>query len=280
MFYTLLLNISHQCSCTEQSSSFFPPKCVFLPKVTPSPNFRPFLFLLPQLNFLFSVWLISTTEKAIATHSSTLAWKIPWTEEPSGLQSMGLRRVLEYWKYWATSLSLFTFTHWRRKWQHSSVLAWRISGTAEPGGLPSTGSHRVRHDWSNLAAAAISTSYQVGGSQKPFAFIWARVDSSSLLLEVLTFEKDFWLPGWIFNWHDWRHVNKVKLNSWRWVAVFVWVFFFPIAHDRKLKSGLKNIYLCVMRRVFFLSSFLKFLATLSSPTRDWTCATCSGRAES
>ena len=47
-------------------------------------------------------------EKAMATHSSTLAWKIPWMEEPGGLQSMGLLR--------ATSLSLFTFMHWRRKW--------------------------------------------------------------------------------------------------------------------------------------------------------------------
>ena len=55
---------------------------------------------------------------------------------------------------WATSHSLFTFMHWRRKWQPPSVLAWRIPGTAEHGGLPSMGSQRVRHDWSDLAAAA------------------------------------------------------------------------------------------------------------------------------
>ena len=54
------------------------------------------------------------SEKAMATHSSTLAWKIPWTEEPGGLQSMGSRRVGHNW---VTSLSLFTFMHWRRKWQ-------------------------------------------------------------------------------------------------------------------------------------------------------------------
>ena len=85
-------------------------------------------------------------------HSSTLAWKIPWMEEPGRLQSMGSLRVGHDW---ATSLSLFTFVHWRRKWQptHSSVLAWRIPGTAEPGGLPSMGSRRVEHDWSDLAAA-------------------------------------------------------------------------------------------------------------------------------
>ena len=52
------------------------------------------------------------------THSSTLAWKIPWTEEPGRLQSMGSLRVGHDW---ATSLSLFTFLHWRRKWQPTPV---------------------------------------------------------------------------------------------------------------------------------------------------------------
>ena len=56
----------------------------------------------------------SVPEKAMAPHSSTPAWKIPWTEEPGGLQSMGSLRVGHDW---ATSLSLFTFMHWRRKWQ-------------------------------------------------------------------------------------------------------------------------------------------------------------------
>ena len=54
----------------------------------------------------------------MAPHSSTLAWKIPWTEEPGGLQSMGSGRVGHDW---ATSLSLFTFMHWRRKWQPTPV---------------------------------------------------------------------------------------------------------------------------------------------------------------
>ena len=56
--------------------------------------------------------------KAMAPHSSTLAWKIPWMEEPGGLQSMWSLRVRHDW---ATSLSLFTFTHWRRKWQPTPV---------------------------------------------------------------------------------------------------------------------------------------------------------------
>ena len=57
-------------------------------------------------------------EKAMATHSSTLAWTIPWMEEPDRLQSMGLLRVRHDW---ANSLSLFTFMHWRRKWQPTPV---------------------------------------------------------------------------------------------------------------------------------------------------------------
>ena len=58
------------------------------------------------------------SEKAIAPPSSTLAGKIPWTEEPGGLQSMGL---LWAGHDWVTSLSIFTFMHWRRKWQPTPV---------------------------------------------------------------------------------------------------------------------------------------------------------------
>ena len=54
----------------------------------------------------------------MAPHSSTLAWKIPWVEEPAGPQSMGSLRVGQDS---VTSLSLFTFMHWRRKWQPTPV---------------------------------------------------------------------------------------------------------------------------------------------------------------
>ena len=87
----------------------------------------------------------------MATHSRTLAWKIPWKEEPGRLQSMGLWRGGHCW---ATSLSVFTFMHWRRKWQPTPVILPGESRTGEPGGLPSMGSHRVGHDWNDLAAAA------------------------------------------------------------------------------------------------------------------------------
>ena len=66
----------------------------------------------------FHMLCMAISEKAMAPHSSTLAWKIPWAEEPGRLRSMGSLRV---GRDWATSLSLFTFMHWRRKWQPTPV---------------------------------------------------------------------------------------------------------------------------------------------------------------
>ena len=76
--------------------------------------------LLSIINRQGSNWLQvrARLEKAMAPHSSTLVWKIPWTEEPGRLQSMGLRRVGHDW---TTSLSLFIFVYWRRKWQPTPV---------------------------------------------------------------------------------------------------------------------------------------------------------------
>ena len=62
---------------------------------------------------LFNMLSRLVMEKAMATYSSTLAWKIPWTDKPGRLQSMRSRRVRQDW---ATSLSFFTFMHWKRKW--------------------------------------------------------------------------------------------------------------------------------------------------------------------
>ena len=64
---------------------------------------------------------------AMAPHSSTLAWEIPWMEEPGRLQSMGSQRVGHDW---ATSLSLFSFMHWRRKWHPTPMFL-----PGEPQGL-------------------------------------------------------------------------------------------------------------------------------------------------
>ena len=99
----------------------------------------------------FPVYVLNpklVSEKAMAPHSSTLAWKISWTEEPGRLQSMGSLRVGHDW---VTSLSLFIFLHWRRKWQPTPVF---LPGESQGRGLPSMGLHRVGHDWSDLAVAA------------------------------------------------------------------------------------------------------------------------------
>ena len=71
------------------------------------------LILLLKCSCLSCPMLFWHMQYLLAPHSSTLAWKIPWTEEPGGLQSMG---SLGVGHNWATSLSLFTFMHWRRKW--------------------------------------------------------------------------------------------------------------------------------------------------------------------
>ena len=86
----------------------------------------------------------------MAPHSSTLAWKIPWAEEPGRLQSMG---SLGVGQDWATSLSLFTFMHWRRKWHPTPVfLPGESQGRGSLVGCRLWG-RRIRHDWSDLAVA-------------------------------------------------------------------------------------------------------------------------------
>ena len=104
---------------------------------------------------LFGSWMFLNV-KAMATWSSTLAWKIPWMEEPGGLQSMG---SLEVGHDWAISLSLFTFMHWRRKWQPTPVF---LPGESQGWGSL-VGCHfwgcRVGHNWSDLAEAAAYLHY-------------------------------------------------------------------------------------------------------------------------
>ena len=85
----------------------------------------------------------------MATHSNTLAWKIPRMEEPSRLQSVK----------WLSDFAFTFHFHALEKEMatHSSVLAWRIPGIGEPGGLPSMGSHRVGYNWCASAAAAATS---------------------------------------------------------------------------------------------------------------------------
>ena len=80
----------------------------------------------------------------MAPHSSTLAWKIPWTEEPGRLQSMG---SLGVGHDLATSLSLFTFMHWRRKWQPTLVF---LPGESQGWGAWWLAIYGVAQSWTQL----------------------------------------------------------------------------------------------------------------------------------
>ena len=91
------------------------------------------------------------SEKAMAPHSSVLAWKIPWTEEPGGLQSKGSLRI----RYdWVTSLWLFTFMHWRRKWQPIPVF---LPGESQ-GGAWWAAVYGVTKSWTQLKRLSSSSS--------------------------------------------------------------------------------------------------------------------------
>ena len=92
---------------------------------------------------LFNFCQEKYSEKAMAPHSSTFPWKIPWAEEAGRLQSMGSLS----WTRLSNSTFTFHFHALEKEMAtHSSVLAWRIPGMGEPGGLPSMGLQRVGHD--------------------------------------------------------------------------------------------------------------------------------------
>ena len=97
-------------------------------------------------------WLGKNMEKAMAPHSSTLAWKIPWMEELGRLRSMGSLRV---GNDWATSLSLFTFMHWRRKWQPTPVF---LPGESQGRGSLLAAVCRITQSWTRLKWLSSSSS--------------------------------------------------------------------------------------------------------------------------
>ena len=107
------LSLSHRVQKTVLYTSVsFAVSYTGLKRLSSSSSIRGHCYHLSTFHIYALVYCIA--EKAMAPHSSTLAWKIPWTEEPGRLQSMGSLRVRHDW---ATSLSLSTFMHWRRKWQ-------------------------------------------------------------------------------------------------------------------------------------------------------------------
>ena len=123
--FTVLVSSIHQHELAI-GTHMSPPSWTSLPPHTPSHPSRVSQSLgLSSLNHTAnSHWLsvlhivVYTLEKAMAPHSSTLAWKIPWMGEPDRLQSMG---SLSVGHDWTTSLSFFTFMHWRRKWQSTPM---------------------------------------------------------------------------------------------------------------------------------------------------------------
>ena len=139
----LLLKVDHLCNV------FFPPPLSLLSLL---PFFSPFKHYIFPDHFTIRYHLLffypSNTSIRLELFS-TLAWKIPWTEEPGRLQSMGSRRVGHDW---ATHFHFHALE--KEMATHSSVLGWRIPGMGEPGGLLSMGLHRVGYNWSDLAAAA------------------------------------------------------------------------------------------------------------------------------
>ena len=148
--------------------------------------------------YLLAIWIFSLEKclfrSFVAPHSSTLAWKIPRMEEPGGLQSMGSLRV----GYdWVTSLSLFTFQHWRRKWQPTHVLAWRIPGTGEPGGLPSMGvaQNRTRLKW----LSSSSSPFLIGFLMSLLSFLSALYISNITLYHMCGYQTCSTIPNAAFS---------------------------------------------------------------------------------
>ena len=130
--------------------------------------------------WLIWAWLIYFTEKAMAPHSSVLACRIPGTEEPGGLLSLGSHRVERDWSDLAAAAAQsfpggasrkepacqrdVELQVWSLGWEdpleegmttHFSILPWRIPWSKEPDRLQSMGLQRVGHDWSNLALTHI-----------------------------------------------------------------------------------------------------------------------------
>ena len=162
----------------------------------------------------------------MATHSSTLAWKIPWMEEPGGLQSMG---SLGVGHDWATPLPLFTFMHWRRKWQPTPVfLPGESQGRGSLVGCH-LGSHRVGHDWSNLAAVAATSLCPSAGAFNPFTFrvitkiyIIAFFGGGLVFVDLLLLLSCYWITIFTIVWIPFSPVYLYVVDFWFAVTIMFW----------------------------------------------------------
>ena len=130
--------------------------------------------------------LFAVTEKAMAPHSSTLAWKILWMEEPGGLQSMGLLRVGHAW---ATSLSLFTFMHWEG---NGNPLQCSCLENPRDGGAWWAAVHGVAQSWTwlkRLSSSSSSICCQVMGPAALILVFWILSLKPAFSLSYFTFMK-------------------------------------------------------------------------------------------
>ena len=154
-------------------------------------------------------------------HSSTLAWRVPWAEEPGGLQSMGLRRVGHDWATW---LSLFTFMHWRREWQPTLVFllenprdrgAWwaAVYGVAQSRTRLKQLSSSSR-DWSfnHIKPTGIGGFNHINLSGR----LWVCQTYPLLLIFVifLLYSRNIWDCGWHsqISWKIWWSVVYIKAD--------------------------------------------------------------------
>ena len=163
----------------------------------------------------------------MAPHSSTLAWKIPWTEEPGGLQSRGSLRVGHDW---ATSLSLFTLMHWRRKWQPTPVFL--------PGGSQGWGSLVGCRPWGHTESA---TRLKQLSSKGHFCIFFEEVVAVHVLCPFFC-----WVLGLIsFHFHEIEKRKTYQRCSpfyhdiyGRYFSHFLFVFGFTVIF------GHTKLYLC------------------------------------
>ena len=147
----------------------------------------------------------------MAPHSSTLAWKIPWMEEPGRLQSMGSQRVGHNW---TTSLSFFTFMRWRRKWQPTPVF---LPGESQGGGAW----------WAAVSGFAQSRTRlkRLSSSSSSKLIPWLTDDINTLLCtHILRSGRAQWLRTWRSfpggasgKESACRHMRRKKLGFDPWV---------------------------------------------------------------
>ena len=161
------------------------------------------------------IWL----EKAMAPHSSTLAWKIPWTEEPGRLQSIGSHRVrLD----WATSLSFFTFMHWRKKWQPTPVF---LPGESQGRGACWGAVYGVAQSRTRLKRLRSSRGFGCADAVcRIFLISWPGIEIVPVAVKVQN------LNHWTA-----REFPASSFKGWQFLGTFDWIILFLLIPSANIK---------------------------------------------